>query len=130
MSLRSDELRQKRHELAAQIARQRDELSLAYRHLAKPIQYGEQALKGFGFFRQNPWLFSVVPAAFTIGSAVVGIVRNKPGKETKRSRFPGWGKEEKRAAKVPKSLGGKVLKWGGHGWKLFTLYRKFRRFVS
>ena len=129
MSFRSDELAQKRHELAAKIARQRDEFTVAYRNIAKPIEYGEHALKGFGFLRANPWVFSVVPAVFTITSAVVGIVRNKPAVAKSRSFFSKAKEEEKIARKAPKSLMGHAMKWSGHGWKAYKLYRKFKRFI-
>jgi hypothetical protein len=123
----SDYLHEKRHELTAKIARQRGELATAYHNLAKPIHYAEQGLKGFGFLRANPWIFSVVPAVFTITSAVVGIVRNKPAVAAKSARLVR--EEEKLAKKAPKSFAGHAIKWGGHGWKLFKLYRKFKRFI-
>ena len=125
MSFRDDSLNERRRELTAQIARQRGDLAEAYRNLAKPIHYAEYGLRGFGFLRQNPWIFSVVPAAIAVTSSVVGLVRNKPAK---RSRAPKWSDEERRAEKVPKSFGGHVLKWGGRGWKLFRLYGRLRKY--
>jgi hypothetical protein len=129
MSFRSDDLAQKRHELTARIARQRDEFSIAYRNIAKPIHYAEQGMKGFSFLRANPWLFSIVPAAFTITSAIVGIVRNQPIAAKKSSFFSKAKAEEKVAEKAPKSLMGHAMKWSGHGWKAYKFYRKFKRFI-
>jgi YqjK-like protein len=131
MSFRDDNLNRRRHELAATIARQRGELANAYRELAKPIQYAETGLRGFNFLRQNPWVVSVVPAAFTITSSLVGILRGKPA--PKLSRASRLAADEEEAArltrKAPKSLAGHVATWGGRGWKLFRLYRKVRKFL-
>ena len=120
---------QRRAEIAARIARQRDELTAAYRNLATPITYVQSGMKGFSFLRRNPWVLSVVPAVFTVTSAVVGIVRNKPAVKDKRPRRSKWEDAEKRAAKESKSIGGHLAKWGGRGWKLFQLYRRIRKFV-
>jgi hypothetical protein len=125
MSLRQDNLNERRRELAAQIARQRGEFTEAYRNLAKPIQYAEYGLRGFGFIRQNPWVFSVLPAFITVTTSLIGIIRNKPAK---RSRAPKWGEDERRAEKASKSIGGHIVKWGGRGWKLFRLYGRLRKY--
>ena len=123
MNASGESMDQRRAHLAAQIARQRGELADAYHHLAQPIQYGENALRGFGFLRQNPWVLSVVPAALSIASTLWGLRKGK-GAKPSRSQRQELGRLERR----PKSFGGHVLKLGGHGWRLFQLYRRLRRF--
>jgi hypothetical protein len=122
---------QRRARLAADIARQRVEFSSAYRDMGKPIRYFEYGMRGFGFLRQNPWVLSVVPAAFTISSAVVGMVRT-PKPEPKRSLFEKLTRTEARKkveSKAEKSLLGHAMHWGGRGWKLYGLYKKVRKFL-
>jgi hypothetical protein len=127
MSSSDDSVINRRHELLAQIARQRGELANAYRDLAKPIRYTETGLRSLAFIRSNPWIFSVVPAAFTVVSSLVSLARGKPSPPRRAARLA---EEEERAArKVPRSIAGHVAKWGGRGWKLFKLYRKLRKFV-
>ena len=74
MSEPGESMDQRRAHLAAQIARQRGELAAAYRNLAKPIQYAEYGVRGFGFLRANPWVLTLVPALVSITSTVVGVV--------------------------------------------------------
>ncbi len=131
MSDSGESMTQRRAQLAADIARQRVEFSSAYRDMGKPIRYFEYGMRGFGFLRQNPWILSVVPAAFTISSAVVGMVRT-PKPEPKRSFMEKWAGAETRKkteAKVDKSLLGHAMRWGGRGWKLYGLYKKARKFL-
>ncbi len=128
MSFRDDDLSMRRRELSARIERQRQELGAAYQNLTTPIKYTEHAMRGFGFLRQNPWVFSVLPAAFTITSAIVGIVR-APKVDKVKAGASFWGKEARRAEKAPKSVLGHGIKWAGHGFKLFRLYSKFRKFL-
>ena len=133
MSPDGESLAEKQRRLAADIARQRGELATAYRDIARPILYTEYGLRGFGFLRQNPWVLTIVPAAFSTTTTLIGLVRTlKPGK-TEPRKFKWLGREGeqevKRAAKrEAKGLAGHFLRWGGRGWKLFRLYNKARKF--
>ena len=132
MSRSGESLTEKQRRLSADIARQRTEFTQAYRNIEKPIFYTQQAMRGFGFLRQNPWVLSVVPATFSIVSSLVGMIRNKPGKVLPRRG--GWLARdaerdmERGAERKSKSLAGHLVKWGGHGWKLFGLYRRLRKY--
>jgi len=112
---------QERSHLIAQIARQRGELADAYRNLAKPIQYTEYGLRGFGFLRANPWILTLVPALVTTTTTIVGAVRNKSPKTPPRRR--------EKAEKEAKGFVGHVARWSGRGLKLFKLYRTVRKFL-
>jgi hypothetical protein len=123
-------LTQKQRRLADDIARQRGEFAQAYQNLQTPIRYGEQALRGFGFLRQNPWVLTVVPAAFSITSSIIGMFRRRPVKSSTR-RAKGFARDAERdTERESKSLAGHVMKWGGHGWRLFRLYGRARKFFS
>jgi len=125
MSEPGESMDQRRAHLAAEIARQRGELAEAYRNLAKPIQYAEHGLRGFGFLRANPWIGTLVPALFTITSSIIGVARNKPAKALPRQRQ----KLELEDRREAKGVVQHLAKWGGRGWKLFKLYRGVRRFL-
>ncbi len=135
MTAPRETLSEKRQRLAAQIARQRGELARAYDNLQRPVHYTEYAMRGFGFVRENPWVFSVVPAVVTITATIVGLVRNKPVPAPKRGR--GWlpftrepeREREAAAARKAKGLLGHAATWAGRGWKLFRTYRKYRKFL-
>ena len=116
---------QERAHLIAQIARQRGELVDAYRNLAKPLEYTESGMRGFAFLRSNPWVLTIVPAAFTITSSIISVVRNKPPKVSPRPR-----KElERDVERERKGFAHHAAKWGGRGWRLFKLYRRVRKFL-
>jgi hypothetical protein len=119
---------EKRRHLIAEITRQRGELSQAYNNLAKPIHYAEYGLRGFGFLRKNPWVLSVIPAIFSITSTAVGLMRNKPTREI-LSRARHRHDLEREAEKKSKGIVGHAVRLGGHGWKLFKLYRRVRKFL-
>jgi hypothetical protein len=133
MSTEKESLAQRQARIAADIARQRGELAEAYRDLAKPLLYTEYGLRGMGFLRQNPWVLTIVPAAFSVTTSAVGLVRAVTGKPEAR-KFSIFGreaeKEAKRAAKrESRGIGGHMLHWGGRGWKIFKLYRRIRKFL-
>jgi hypothetical protein len=120
---------QRRARLAAEIARQRGDLASAYQNLAMPIHYGENVLHGFGFLRRNSWIFAAVPASFTIGSVLLslfGLRKEKPSELTRSQRERLAQLERER---LPKGFTGKLVKWGGHGFRIFKLYRRMRRFL-
>jgi hypothetical protein len=136
MSDATESLDQRRAHLIAEIARQRGELAVSYKNIAKPIQYFEYGMRGFGLLRQNPWIFSVVPAAVTITTALVGAVRTpKPAAEPKLSmlekitRSRAARKAEKIETKAQKSLLGHAMHWGGRGLKFYRVYKKVRKFL-
>jgi len=115
---------QERTHLIAQIARQRGELAEAYLNLAKPLEYTEKGMRGFAFLRSNPWVLTIVPAALSITSTVIGLIRNKPAKVSPRRR-----KElERDAEREGKGFAHHAAKWGGRGWRLFKFYRGVRKF--
>ena len=117
----SESLAERRALLTAQIALQRGALAEAYRNLAKPIQYGENAMRGFGFLRENSWVFVAVPAVFSVASSLLGLRKKKPAKPSLRQRQEMEGR--------PKGFVGHAVRWGGHGWRLFRLYRRLRHFL-
>jgi len=122
MSEATETMTERRVRLAGEIARQRTELAKAYRDLEKPIHYAEYGLRGFGFLRQNPWVFAVVPAAFSIGANVWKVRQGT--KEPKLSA------RQKKILEViekkPKNFAGRVMQLGRYGWKLLKLYRRVR----
>jgi hypothetical protein len=112
---------ERRRHLIAQIARQRGELADAYRNLEKPIHYAEYGLRGFGFIRKNPWVFAAAPAVFSIASTLFGLKKQKPSKPEPSPR--------KSIENKPKGLTGHLVKLGGHGWRLYKLYRRVRTYL-
>ena len=135
MSADGESLADKQRRLAADIARQRGQLATAFRDIAKPILYTEYGLRGFGFLRQNPWLLTIVPATFSTTTTLLTLIRAlTAGKSAPRKT--GWfgrgaKQETERAAKrESKGLMGHAMKWGGHGWKAFRLYKKARKFLQ
>ena len=111
---------ERRRHLIADIARQRGELAEAYRNLQKPLQYTETGLRSFAFMRQNSWIFIAVPAALKVASLLFALRAGKPTQPLFRQR--------QKQETPPKGFMGHALKWGGHGWKLFKIYRRVRRF--
>ena len=128
MSDARESLADKQRRLAADIARQRSQFAQAYRDIERPVHYGEQALRGLGFIRQNAWIFTAVPATLSITTTIINLLRNKPAKaSSKRGKW--FARDaEREVRRESKSLAGHFLKWGGHGWRLFRLYRRVRKF--
>jgi len=120
MSLRHENFAERRGLLAAEIARQRGELAEAYRNIAKPIHYAEYGLRGFGFLRKNPWVVAAVPAVVSIASTLLGLKKKLSSKPLPKRR------QDLEAR--PKGILGHAVKWGGHGWRLFKIYRRVRRY--
>ena len=116
-----EDFAERRRHLIAQIARQRGELAEAYGNLEKPIHYAEYGMRGFGFLRKNPWVFVAAPAVVKLASTLIGLKANKSTKPAPRRRqnienqSKGWKKH--------------VVTWGGHGWRLFKLYRRLRTYL-
>ena len=116
-----EDFTERRRHLIAEIARQRGELSEAYHNLEKPIHYAEYGLRGFGFLRQNPWVFAAVPAVFSIASTLLGLKKQKSSR-----REP----VQRQDIKIrPKGVGGHLVRLGRHGWKLFQFYRRIRTYL-
>jgi hypothetical protein len=129
MNERLESLEDRRRHLIAEIARQRGQLADAYRNLATPIHYTENAMRGFGFLRENAWIFSAATTTFTVGSALLGLLglgKGKPSELTKAERKRLADLERER---MPKGFAGKLMKWGGHGFRAFKIYRRIKRFI-
>jgi hypothetical protein len=116
----SESIFERRTNLALQIARQRGELAEAYRAIAKPIHYAEYGMRGFGFLRKNSWVIPAVPAVLSIASTLWGLKKKISAKPSPRQR--------QSIESRPKGIVGHAAKWGGHGWRLFKLYRRVRRY--
>jgi hypothetical protein len=114
---------EKRRHLIADIARQRGELSEAYRNLEKPIHYAEYGLRGFGFVRQNPWIFVAVPALVKVATALITLSTGKAVKPTLRQR-----QRQRSETEKPKGITGHAIRWGQRGYRLFKLYRRVRAY--
>jgi hypothetical protein len=121
MSLPHENFAERRGLLAAQIARQRGELAEAYRNLEKPIHYAEYGMRGFGFLRQNPWVFVAVPAVVKLASTFLGLKQKKSAKPAPSPR--------QRAENRPKGWKKHVVTAGRNGWRLFQLYRRLRSYL-
>lgn len=121
MSPSHENLAERRGLLAAQIARQRGELAEAYRNLEKPIHYAEYGMRGFGFIRQNPWVFVAVPAVVKLASTLLGVKQKKSSQPAPRPR--------QRAENRPKGWKKHVVTVGRNGWRLFQLYRRLRTYL-
>jgi hypothetical protein len=122
MNLPRENFAERRGLLAAQIARQRGELVEAYHNLEKPIHYAEYGMRGFGFLRKNPWVIAAVPAVLSIASTLLGLRK-------KKSSTPSPEKQQYSGESEPKGLHKHVLIWGGHGWRLYKLYRRIRTYL-
>ena len=127
----SHDLFRRRQTLIAQIESQRMELTQAYRQLEKPIFYGEQALKGFGFLRRNPWVAMAAPGVTSLLFSGLGFLlrRGKPKVEHKlpdREEIIAALKAEAEEAKKMKKP---VRKYLGYAFKAFQLYRKYRPLI-
>lgn len=116
-----EDFKERCRRLTAEIARQRGEFAEAYRNLEKPIQYAEYGMRGFGFLRQNPWVFAAVPAVFSVASTFLGLRQKKSSKPASRPR--------QNIENRPRGIVGHAVKLGGHGWKLFQLYRRVRSYL-
>jgi len=126
----SHDLFLRRQTLIAQIESQRMEMTQAYRQLEKPIFYGEQALKGFGFLRRNPWVAMAAPGVTSLVFSGIGFLlrRGKPREEHKhlnREEIIAALKAEAEEAKTKKP----VRKIIGYAIKAFQLYRKVRPLI-
>lgn len=124
----SSDLFHRRQVLIAQIESQRLELSQAYRQLEKPIHYGEQALKGFGFLRRNPWVAMAAPGIVSLLVNGLGLVMRRGKSVVKeepvsRERIIEALKAEEAKVKKP------VRKWLGYAVTAFKLYRKYRPLI-
>jgi len=118
----------KRQTLIAQIESQRMELRQAYCQLEKPIHYGEQALKGFGFLRRNPWVAMAAPGVTSLLFSGIGalIRRGKPVPKVEpigREQIIEALRTEEAKAKKP------LRKWIGYAYKAFQLYRRYRPLI-
>jgi len=119
MSLPQDDFTTRRARLAAESARQRVELGQAYRNLEKPIHYAEYGMRGFGFLRQNPWVFMAVPALFSILRTAFGSRKKKPSQPSPAQEQNLHVEKNKRPIQV----------WASRAWQVYQLYRRARSFL-
>jgi hypothetical protein len=137
MSEEHESLGEKQRRLAADIALQRTQLAAAYRDIAKPVLYTEYGLRGMGFLRQNPWVLTIVPASLSVTTSLITIIRGftsgkaapKKAKWFGRAERDAEGEAERDVKREKKSLSHHVLKWGGHGWRVFKIYRRLRKYL-
>ena len=137
MSAEHESLADKQRRLAAEIARQRTQLHHAYHDIAKPVLYTEYGLRGMGFLRSNPWILTILPASLSTTSSVLAIIRAFTGGKAAPKKANKWsGRAERETARdlerdakhEKKTLLTHALKWGGHGWKAFRIYRRIRKY--
>jgi hypothetical protein len=127
--LSGESIDQRRARLAADIARQRGEFGAAFRNLERPIHYTENAMRGFGFLRENAWIFSAVSTSLTVTSTVMGLFGLGKGKPSALTTAQRKRLSELERERLPKGFAGKVMKWGGHGFRAFKIYRRIKRFI-
>jgi hypothetical protein len=119
-----------RQELSDQIARQRTELTLAYRDLTKPFQYTETGIAGLKALRKNGWLLALAPSAVSLIFTFFGWEKKGKGRPGLLGRFgrkargEAAGIERDEVAQIKKPLS----RWGKRAWSLFQVYRKVRPF--
>jgi hypothetical protein len=121
----------RRQELSEQIARQRNELSLAYRDLTTPFHYVDTGLSGLKILRKSGWLIALAPSAVSLVFSLLGWEKKrKPGlfhrltgRASRRAiKLGNLGEEEASRLKKP------VARLAKHAWSLFQVYRKIRPF--
>ena len=126
--IRPGKLEKRRQELSEKIARERTEMGVAYRGLAKPFQLTETGITAFKAVRKNSWLIALAPTAVNLAFSFFGWEKKgKPSLLGQFRRKAGSTSEEVREAEKLGSKGRKPLRrWAGRAWSLFQLYRKFR----
>ncbi len=128
---KGESIDQRRARLTADIARQRGDLATAYRNLHKPIELGESGQRAFGFLRQNAWIFTAVPASINVITFLFGVKEMVTGKSAAKAAAA---KERKAAEreferKRSKSLVDHALHWGGHGWRVYKIYNRIKKYI-
>jgi hypothetical protein len=78
-------------------------------------------MRGFGFLRQNPWVFVAVPAVVKLASTFLGLKQKKSSQPAPSRR--------QRAENRPKGWKKHVVTVGRNGWRLFQLYRRLRTYL-
>jgi hypothetical protein len=120
----------KRKELSEKIARERAEMTVAYRGLAKPFQYTDTGIAAIKTLRKNTWLIALAPAAVNLAFSFFGWEKKgKPGllgRFSRKTASAGAAREE--AEEVIKKSRKPITRLAGHAWKLFQVYRKVRPF--
>ena len=137
MSADHETLAEKQRRLAGDIARQRTQLAGAYRDIAKPILYTEYGLRGMGFLRSNPWILTIIPASLSTTTSVLAIIRAFTSGKPLPKKAKWFGSAERDAEREAerdvkrgkKTIADKLLKWSGHGWRLFRIYRRVRKYL-
>ena len=122
---------QRRARLTADIARQRGDLGTAYRNLHKPIEMGESGLRVLGFMRQNAWMFNAVSTSITAVTFLFGVRDMISGKSAAKAAATKERKAVERdlERKRSKSLVDHALHWGGHGWRVYKIYNRVKKYL-
>lgn len=129
MNLAKESLALKRQHLSHQIALQRTELAHAYRGLAKPLEYTQKVIVGAQALKQNAWLVALLPSVVSLGFSFFGW--KKKGRAGLLGLL-GLSQEEEKL-KLEREAAAKakrpIMKLLGHGWSLFKIYRRVRRYM-
>ena len=126
-----ESIAQRRARLAADIARQRSEFAVAYRNLHKPIEMGESGLRVLGFMRQNAWIFNAVSTSISTVTFLFGVKEMVTGKSAAKAAAAKERKALEREAerKKSRSLVDHALHWGGHGWRVYKIYNRVKKYL-
>jgi len=127
----SESMAQRRARLTHEISRQRADLATAYRNLHKPIEMGESGLRVLGFMRQNAWIFTAVPASINIVTFLFGVKEMVLGKSAAKAAAAKERKALEREVerKKSRSLVDHALHWGGHGWRVYKIYNRVKKYI-
>jgi len=121
----------RRQHLSQQIAMQRADLAQAYRGLAKPLAYTQKVIVGAQALKQNAWAIALLPSVISLGFSFFGW--KKKGKAGLLGLLGLAQDEEKEKRALEREAVARarkpIMKWVGHGWKLFKLYRRVRRYM-
>jgi hypothetical protein len=126
MSYAKHDLAERRRQLSVEISRQRTELTVAYRGLAKPIEYTQTGIKGFKFLKENAWAIALAPSLVSMAFSFFGLKKQQQNRG-------GWlkfgrGEEEQEARREVAKAKKPLMRLLGHGWNLFKFYRRVRRY--
>ena len=128
MILRPGKLDERRKELSERIARERVEMTVAYRGLAKPFQYTETGISAFKTLRKNSWLIALAPTAVSLAFSFFGWEKKGKPSLLGRLRRQAPAAELREAEKAGFKSRKPLRRVAGYAWSAFQLYRKFRPF--
>ena len=128
MNVSKGALEARRRQLMEDIFKQRIDFANAYRDLGKPLEYTQKTVVGLKMLQQNAWLIALAPTAVNLLFSTFGWKKAPRGNLLgrlfggERRAFQRQAQREAHAAKKP------LMRWLGHGWRLFRIYRRVRRF--